>query len=276
MATVLRSYGDESGIHDGARFCVVAGLCGSPGQWKLFEKEWKAALGGVPYFHSKEFFQRKNTALSSKSPYRGWDSGRANAFISGLLEVIRKRRIWPVGATVVIPDFMALTYGERCWLTGATFANGPQGARFVTHGSPDVPWHVGFSGLIADAHGISRTARLHFIFEVQREYGPYAMAAYERNKREVASNQLGNLIFADRIQEVALQAADLVSHEIFNTYERNGRINREHRVIMEMLLRKRSAMQFCDAAYFDWLLSTLNDPDARAWLQSTPDPARTR
>jgi len=41
---MMRLLLDESGIHDGAVFCAVAGYFGQQNHWRHFEKAWKATL----------------------------------------------------------------------------------------------------------------------------------------------------------------------------------------------------------------------------------------
>ena len=46
---------DESGIHDGAKLCVIAGFIGTAKQWARFEELWRPSA--TPPFHAKEFFK---------------------------------------------------------------------------------------------------------------------------------------------------------------------------------------------------------------------------
>jgi hypothetical protein len=41
---VIEAYLDETGIHDGAAFCVIAGYFGGPGQWKKFDNVWRLSV----------------------------------------------------------------------------------------------------------------------------------------------------------------------------------------------------------------------------------------
>lgn len=274
----MRAYGDESGIHAGATQTAVAGLMGTPGQWEKFDVAWRKMLKTfrAPYFHSKEFFNPP-ARLSSTNPYRGWDEQKDDAFIEALLKVIDDHRVKPVGAVINVNDFMALSYGERCWLSGGEIDT--EKVKWVHHGSPNVPYHVGLYGFIADAHTVgSRDTRIHFILESQNELSSFPKLTWDRFKRmereEVGpvAAQLGSMGFASSEEEVSLQAADLVAYELFNTLHRQGRLNRRHRTIMKRLIRKRDTMQIVDAAYLESLLAALNDDKARKWLRDTPDP----
>jgi hypothetical protein len=75
----LYAFADESGIHDGAKMCVLAGFLSSPRQWTLFETAWNQALGPdvAPVgFHAKEFF-------GGGGLYRGWSQQRSKKFLRG-------------------------------------------------------------------------------------------------------------------------------------------------------------------------------------------------
>ena len=59
----MEAYFDESGIHDGAKVCVVAGYYGTEMAWKKFEGQWNKILLDYPElngeaFHAKRFFAR--------------------------------------------------------------------------------------------------------------------------------------------------------------------------------------------------------------------------
>ncbi|MGD0793495.1 MAG: hypothetical protein ABR920_17135 [Terriglobales bacterium] len=41
---MIDAYLDESGVHDGAAMCVIAGYFGGNGQFRRFERDWKKVL----------------------------------------------------------------------------------------------------------------------------------------------------------------------------------------------------------------------------------------
>lgn len=41
---MIEAYMDESGIHEGAHVCVIAGYWGSQKKWKRFETRWREIL----------------------------------------------------------------------------------------------------------------------------------------------------------------------------------------------------------------------------------------
>jgi hypothetical protein len=72
---MMEAYFDESGIHDGAKVCIVAGYYGSHSAWKRFESQWNKILADYPEvavkgFHAKVFFGRDESGNRVKE-YKG-------------------------------------------------------------------------------------------------------------------------------------------------------------------------------------------------------------
>jgi Protein of unknown function (Hypoth_ymh) len=61
FANMIEAYLDETGIHDGAPFCVIAGFFGGLGQWGRFDSAWRRALSAfdVPLdqFHALDLMR---------------------------------------------------------------------------------------------------------------------------------------------------------------------------------------------------------------------------
>jgi hypothetical protein len=58
---MLEAYMDESGIHDGAHVCVIAGYYGGESQWRRFEPRWQkiiedADTPALKEFHARDFW----------------------------------------------------------------------------------------------------------------------------------------------------------------------------------------------------------------------------
>lgn len=144
------TYADESGTHgDKSPFCVVAGYVGSHRQWGYFEKEWLEVLGNfsVPEFHSVEFFRRRYTSRSSKSPYRGWPETKASNFMTQLVSILMKRKLYPVGSAVDIKAFDSFSRGERQFLSNGRLKKGT--SIFVSSGAPvRPPYQLAFSTML--------------------------------------------------------------------------------------------------------------------------------
>lgn len=107
MSIQLKFFGDESGIHDTAKWCVVCGYIGSSEQWDSFNEEWRRTLSkhGLDYFHATEFFAAHG--------------GDGLEVLAEFTAIINKYDIVPVGTAVEIAPFLSFSYGERMFLTGA-------------------------------------------------------------------------------------------------------------------------------------------------------------
>src|SRR5229473_1114245 len=95
---MIQAYLDESGIHDGAGVCAIAGYFGGPGQWKKLGSEWREVIRrhNVPEFHAKEFWGFAPNG-ERVGPYRGWSKLKADVFLDQLVRTIESRdKIHPV------------------------------------------------------------------------------------------------------------------------------------------------------------------------------------
>jgi hypothetical protein len=74
---MIDAYLDESGIHDGAAVCVIAGFYGGRGHWRRFESLWRYTLSQFEVFPKKSSTQK--TLSSGKGISR---DGRMSAIHS--------------------------------------------------------------------------------------------------------------------------------------------------------------------------------------------------
>jgi hypothetical protein len=173
VMTQLFTYADESGIEDGAPFCIVGGYMASPHQWKAFRKDWAAALGefgfrpGSEEFHSKVFFNHQ-------APYRSWGHERCATFLRRLLDVINRRQVVPVAGVVDVAAFNALPLEQRQFETGGIFRTPLEASshdsrrRFLSTGAPNTPYFCAFGSLIGEVvRKAPPDARLNFVLDRQ-------------------------------------------------------------------------------------------------------------
>ena len=106
----LWAYGDESGIDERAKYCLILGYIAAPLQWQRFNELWKMALKNyeVPEFHSIDFFPR-DRQRSSTNPYRGWSDERRIEFYRAL----RKLGVTPRNAVFVGDNPEADIHGAK-------------------------------------------------------------------------------------------------------------------------------------------------------------------
>lgn len=212
-------YGDESGIHDGANWCVVCGYVGREDHWVTFHTVWKQLLDefGVTDFHSKEFFGRTSDG-KRVGQYAGWTDAQAASFLEHLTAQINlSELIHPVGCGVNVSDFHSLSVGERRYLTGGHFVHG----RFRHNtGAPTQPYYLALIDVLVDVlRGTPGDgSAMHLMMDRQNVLSAQAVNAINvaHNKTKIEhpeiASRLGSVAFDDRIKFGGLQAADLLTH----------------------------------------------------------------
>ena len=100
-ALELWAYGDESGIDQQVKHCLMLGYIAAPLQWERFNDLWRIALQhyGVPEFHAVDFFPRQRQR-SHANPYRGWPDNQRIEFLDILLGIRAHCRLVPIGWAV--------------------------------------------------------------------------------------------------------------------------------------------------------------------------------
>ena len=212
---MLEAYCDESGIHDGAKVCAVAGWVATARTWQLFEDRWSKACQGVEW-HGKEFFARDGEGSRVK-PYKGWSDADALSYVKGLVEAVIVSDLRAVGGIVHVDPFKALSLDDRKWLTGATWNNQKQ--RFTTTGSPNRPYYLGFVECLEGAAACVKKPgwQVSFVFDQQNVLAPYALQFFQvaqNQKHTEISSRLGDVTFKCKKGVGGLQAADMLAHSL--------------------------------------------------------------
>ena len=269
---VLHAYGDDSGTHQDANVCLVLGYIGSPRQWKLFRREWQAALamlpqreGKTPEFHAKEFFQRARWR-SHESPYHRWTKAKAETFLNSLLDAIHRHQLEPIGGATNTRDFFAYSEPQRRFLTGAALITTTRwhGGEFeitdklLEHQSaPNRPYFVTFPGFLVEAmeaRSAIGDSQVHIYLDRKRESEARALEVFNAFKTHAGPEaaKLTSLTFIGSEEEDGLQAADLYAYVWYRklTHSMNSELSRAFGV----LTRKRTGIRIVGKRYFDSLL----------------------
>jgi hypothetical protein len=172
---MLDAYLDESGIHDGAAVCVIAGYFAHRAPWRAFETDWKRLLYRfkVPIheFHTKDLFPRANGF------FHGWN--RHNEFLEAVASTIaRHRLIHPIGGGIYVNDFKSFPITERRYFTGA---NVNSVGKLVSSGCPNKPYFVPFQKCVVRVCGYApKGGKAHFFFGLDRPFAEYAAALFKQ------------------------------------------------------------------------------------------------
>ena len=202
-------------------------------------------LYGVSAFHSNEYFNRKVIADPKRNPYLNWSEKRATSYFGDLLEVVRKREIYPVGCAVDVRAFESYSYKERWVLAGYISKASRRKSR------DPVPYHLAFRLTLADAIVTAApNTELHIIIAEQTEYQARAGEAYTLAKRwslDRRVEQLREFGMRNPKDEPALQVADLLVGRWYNFLIRGReRLNRENVTALNILTHRRRDMPKCD------------------------------
>ena len=231
---MFEAYLDESGIHDNATHCVVAGYYGARTSWERFEIGWYKLLTqfNVPLdkFHAKDLYPTAKGFFSSR-----WDQrSRHSEFLTSIAKTINNHhKIYPITCGLVVKDFNSFSHDVRRYLTGADIRQG----QLLTQGCPSKPYFVLLQRCvikICDYTSIGSHA--HFCLGVDRQtYGGYAMQLFDemassRNKGGAFAwkGKLGKVAFPLAAATPQLQAADflvnLTYHHMVNAGNKIGQV----------------------------------------------------
>ena len=206
---MIKVYLDESGIHQGAAICTVAGYAASWENWKQFVPRWNKALKAFGLeesgFHAKRFFARAG------KEYRGWKEVDTTECFNHLMNAINAARVVPVGSCLIVELFNRLNADERRYLTGAKFDVVRK--KWLTSGAPNTPYHVPIQQAVIDAAKMTPVgSKVHFVHDQQTQYAPLVLERFAELKQILSvRDKLGDMVFSSRQEAVPLQAADLVA-----------------------------------------------------------------
>jgi hypothetical protein len=213
---MIQAHLDESGIHDGAGVCTIAGYFGGPGQWKDLGGDWVRIIKHyrVPEFHAKQFWGRTPEG-GRVGPYRGWSDSKADTFLDQLVSTIEScEKLHPISSTVVMESFKKLSHNQRRFLTGAELVNG----KFRGTGCPSKPYFLPFQICITDAADHAPVGgRAHFFFDFNKQFKGYALDLFALLKKQdiEVKSRIGDIDFPTGLQAPQLQAADLFCYQSY-------------------------------------------------------------
>jgi len=203
----LHTYLDESGIHDGARVCMISGFFADGRQWDKLEKKWIRRLNSfrVPLheFHAKDL-------VNCGGFFHGWSGAKSLALQLALAEIIAQYKVHPLSYGIIVDGFFELSLNQRKFLTGATLVF--PGGKLRGTGNPSKPYFAPFQPIIKRALSYApRTGKGHFYFGLGTPFSGYAADLYStlrNNPFHPFSERFGEISFPLAKETPALQAAD--------------------------------------------------------------------
>lgn len=203
----MDAYLDESGIHDSAEACVVAGYFGKIGPWRRLERGWRDAARkfSVPVaeIHAKDL-------VTKTGFFHKWAVEKQTEFLNVLVRVVVDSGIHPVATGVSVPDFFSLSEKHRKFVTGATW----DGKRFISSGSPNKPYFMLFTECTKVVQKYTPLGqRARFFCGLGKPVEGYAREVFAEYRFRPSSEQkLGTIAFPLASKTPHLQAADLFSY----------------------------------------------------------------
>jgi hypothetical protein len=213
VLVMFDSFLDESGIHEGAKVCVIGGYFAGKGEWRKFEKLWERTLAifEVPLdeFHAKEL--AKGSAF-----FHGWSPEKCLKLQSSLALAIAKYKLYPVAQGVLVEEFLKMALNECRFMTGATLT--PEG-KLKNSGNPNRPYFAPFQQVVRRVLSYAPAGgKAHFFFGLDRPFAQYATQLYstlKENDEYEHHNRFGDISFPLAKETPALQAADLLVHTLY-------------------------------------------------------------
>jgi len=215
---MLQAYFDESGIHDDAHTCVVAGYTGSVAAWKKFERPWRRLLKkySITEFHAQKFWSFQGRGKRA-SPFHTWADHEATTFLAEAFAILEKSRVAPIAAAVPNKDWRELPREYRHFLTGGDYDVVTQAA--ATPGAPTKSYYLALAACISNAarHALAGTT-VHFVLDLNQQLAPYAIALFQKFKERGTArvrSRLGSINFDSSEAALPLQAADMLAFLIY-------------------------------------------------------------
>jgi hypothetical protein len=276
---MIDAYLDESGIHDGAAICVIAGYFGGKGQMRKLERAWKTVLADFDFpmeeFHAKDLIK----------------SHMHQPMLRGLARAIAgQEKVCPVSYGIVVEDFYSFSLEQRRFMTGATID--PKTIKLITSGCPTKPYFVPFQNvvrLVTDYAPVGGKAHLNF--GVDRSFAEYALAMFKQIQEQAkvgprpwstwkSVDRLGAALFPKASETAPLQAADLLVHLTYRhmcEWHEKEKVAQPSGLLMECLanMRSRDDHKYQDRECLDQILRQsrgfLGDWDAAYMASSSPE-----
>jgi hypothetical protein len=205
---VIEAYFDESGIHQGAKICVIAGYFGHSTEWSAFSEKWIRVLSDFSFpiedVHATDLIEKRDQL----------------PMLTALSGAIAKSKIYPVSSGIIVDDFFSFTEDQRKFFTGATIM---PNWKIKKSGSPNKPYFVPFQRILENVTSYTPPGRtVNFSFGLDRPMERYAKLFFKQIKDSPwrgtgweTRDRLGEPFFPLAKQTPQLQAADLLS---FLTY----------------------------------------------------------
>jgi hypothetical protein len=191
--TLLKTFMDETGIHDDATLVAVGGYISRPKHWRAWTKDWNRAKRPIKVFHSTD-------CANFRGEFEGWDKERRDQYVAQLLPVMPAHELAGIVIGVRLDDLAtAMTdYPELLEMFGT-----PYTACFQ--------WAISIIMDMATERG--KGERMAFVHEVN-DFKGEALKAFEYVKEFLNPRAIPMaMAFGSKADHPPLQAADVLAYE---------------------------------------------------------------
>ena len=190
---MLKTFMDETGIHDDSEMVAVAGYISRPKIWRDWTKAWNLAKRPIKVFHAAD-------CANFHGEFEGWNKERRDPYVAQLLPVIRTHELAGIVIGIRLDH---LTRGMKDHPELLEMFGTPYTACFQ--------WAISIIMDIAKKHG--KGERMAFVHEVN-DYKGECFKAFEYVKKYLNPRAiLMTLAFGTKADYPPLQAADVLAYE---------------------------------------------------------------
>lgn len=197
---VLKTYMDETGVHDDAEMVAVAGYISRPREWQAWTKQWNVHKRRVPAGRKRiEVFHATDCA-GFWEEFEGWTKEDRDPYVAQLLPVIPAHDLAGIVVGVNLPALAAAMEDHPALLE-----------MFGTPYTACFQWAISIIVEFATKHGNGE--RMAFIHE-NNNYQGEALKAFQYVKEFLNPRKIPMTIgFGSKADYAPLQAADVLAYE---------------------------------------------------------------
>jgi hypothetical protein len=197
---MLKTFMDETGIHDDAEMVAVSGYICNPKAWRAWTKDWNTHKRRVPSGRSPINVFHSTDCANRQGEFEGWSKEERDLYVAQLLPVIPAHPLAGVVIGVYLPAL------------ADAFEEHPEFIEmFGTPYTACFQWAISIIVEIATERGHGQ--RLAFIHEINAYKGECLKAFDYINAYLNPRNIPISISFATKEQYVPLQAADVLAYE---------------------------------------------------------------
>jgi hypothetical protein len=204
---MIQAFLDESGIHDGAEVCVIAGYCGHQSTWKRFSKRWctilRAADVPIDKFHAVDLIEHHKFFFQMPRD-------KHEELIMDLAHTVASVNIYSVTVGLILGTFLNLSEPQKRFFTGTTIDDSISPGKLCTSGCPTTPYFMPFLHCVRKVFDNVPKLAIDFHFGFAQSFYGYAAQMFEMIRQRDPA--VRTPLQSDAKSTPEMQAADFLSY----------------------------------------------------------------